>query len=234
VNPKNNPPVADIDSPYAGRKYYTDDFISFDASTSKDEDGDRMTYEWTISTSSGILSTKKKFSKQLKEGRHVISLKVSDGVDEDSAEVTITVNEPENEEPEIRITEPKKNEEVKGIVTISGTATDDDGAIDKVCVKIGAGSCQKAEGRRNWFYEWNTKTSKKGQVTIKAIATDDRDAEVETSIVVKVKKDEDAEPGFFESLPGFEAPVMLAAAAVVALALAEKRRRFGRLDQKKR
>jgi photosystem II stability/assembly factor-like uncharacterized protein len=225
VNPKNTPPVADIDSPYAGRKYYTDDYISFDGSTSSDEDGDRLTYEWTISTKSGVLSTKKKFSKQLNEGRHVISLKVSDGEDEDEAEVTITVNEPENEEPEIRISEPKKNTKVKGIVTISGTATDDDGVIEKVCVKIGAGSCQKAEGRRNWFYEWNTKNAKKGPNTIKAIATDDRGAEVEASVVVTVKKDEEPEKGFFESIPGFEAPVMLAAAAIVTLAITAKRRR---------
>ena len=82
---------------------------------------------------------------------------------------------------------------------------------------------EAASGKSDWSYDWNTANVEAGLHTIKAVATDNRGGKTDTSITVTVEK-KSSKGGGFLGLPGFEAPVMLAAAALVALAVAARKR----------
>jgi len=222
---KNHVPVAKINKPYDGRSYNDVDPISFDGSTSTDSDGDVLTYKWTDDSTGSTLSTKIKFSTVVsKLGAHTVTLQVSDGQATGKATVDFTIAQTTNQKPTITITDPSKGSVVKGVVIISGRASDVDGTVTNVCVRIDGGTCQNANGKSDWSFEWNTANVENGAHTIKAIATDDRKDTTETSITVSVQKTTSHGKGFM-GLPGFEAPVMLAAAALVALAVAARKRK---------
>ncbi len=115
--------------------------------------------------------------------------------------IDIIPKEQENKEPICTITFPKKGEKVKGTIIINGKASDIDGNIVKVQVKIDDGEWQDAEFSVNttsaeieWNYEWNTKEVENGKHTIFVRALDDKDASSsETGIEVEVEnKKEDS------------------------------------------
>ncbi|MCK4613603.1 MAG: hypothetical protein KAU14_02270, partial [Thermoplasmata archaeon] len=89
----NTPPVAVIDSPEDGVFYLTGTGISFDASSSLDRDGDRLSYLWN-STLDGEIGHSKVFGRSLSHGWHTISLIVDDGIQSDYTEIDIVVNSP--------------------------------------------------------------------------------------------------------------------------------------------
>jgi PKD repeat protein len=208
-----------------GKKYNNIDAIQFDATGTSDQDGDIMTYKW-IDESDGnkVLSTRMKFSTTMtKLGTHTITLEVSDGKETGTTSIGITVAEPTNKLPSISISDPVRGSTVKGTVIIDGRASDDDGTVAEVCIKIDGGACQKATGKTDWSYEWNTASVEGGLHTIKAQVTDDRGDTSDVSITVTVQGKSKAGQGFL-GLPGFEAPLMLAAGALVALAVAARKR----------
>jgi hypothetical protein len=226
VTNRNHAPDARISKPVDGKKYINTDSVQFDGSSSSDQDGDLMTFKWIDESDGGkVLSTKAKFSMVLtKLGAHSITLDVSDGKDTGTASADITVQEPTNSPPTLSISDPGRGAVVKGTVTIDGRASDTDGSIDNVCIAIDGGACQAASGKSDWSYDWNTANVEAGLHTIKAVATDNRGGKTDTSITVTVEK-KSSKGGGFLGLPGFEAPVMLAAAALVALAVAARKRR---------
>ena len=226
VNPKNHAPKAVINKPLDGKKYNNIDPVQFDATGSSDQDGDLMTYKWIDeSDGSRVLSTRLKFSTVMtKLGTHTITLEVSDGKDKGTTSIDITVAEPTNKLPTISISDPVRGATVKGTVVIDGRASDEDGTVAEVCIKIDGGACQKATGKTDWSYEWNTANVEAGLHTIKAQVTDDRGDTTDTSITVTVQGKKTGSHGFL-GLPGFEAPLMLAAAALVALAVAARKKK---------
>ncbi len=225
VNELNHAPVAKINKPMDGRTYNDVDPISFDGSTSTDSDGDLMTFKWTDDSTGTTLATKAKFSTVVsKLGAHTVTLTVSDGKVTGKTSVDFTIAQTTNQKPTVSISDPIKGSVVKGVVIISGRASDVDGTITNVCIRIDGGTCQNASGKTDWSFEWNSATMAAGTHTIKAVATDDRTDTAETSITVIVQKSSSKGKGFM-GLPGFEAPVMLAAAALVALAVAARRKK---------
>ncbi|UCH88460.1 MAG: hypothetical protein JSV49_09375, partial [Thermoplasmata archaeon] len=94
----NDPPVSVISEPNDNWYYNTSWPITFNGSASYDPDGpfgDLIYFEW-LSSEENILGTQTIFSKYLKEGEHLITLKVSDSAGLfDAVAITINVNKTE-------------------------------------------------------------------------------------------------------------------------------------------
>ncbi len=63
-----------------------------------------------------------------------------------------------NEPPTVEITSPADHSQVsktQGVLRIQGTASDSDGSVEKVQVKIDRGYWQDATGTDNWYYDWD-------------------------------------------------------------------------------
>jgi len=102
------PPEAIIDSPIDGESY-TDREIQFDASSSFDEDSDRLTYKWTSDLDGKLYEgAEPAFSAQVTTGTHSITLEVSDPYITRSRTIEIEIEEKqeENQIPEAVIDEP--------------------------------------------------------------------------------------------------------------------------------
>ncbi|MCK5559698.1 MAG: winged helix-turn-helix transcriptional regulator, partial [Thermoplasmata archaeon] len=78
VIPWNRPPVAIIDHPKNNDVFNTTDTIQFDASSSYDLDLDILEFYWHSNITGGF-GYSSKFTTQLPEGRHLITLFVNDG-----------------------------------------------------------------------------------------------------------------------------------------------------------
>lgn len=73
----NTKPKAVIDFPIVGEIFQITESITFDASSSYDDDFDSLKFKW-ISDIDGEIGTSKIFSKKLSSGTHVITLEVND------------------------------------------------------------------------------------------------------------------------------------------------------------
>jgi len=139
----------------------------------------------------------------LSVGTHTITFKVQDnyGIWSEPATATLTVNEyvpPANKLPTVTITSPEDGAELKGTITIKGTATDEDGTVEKVEISINGGEWVVVTGIDSWNYEWDSTTVKNGDYEIKVTAFDGEDYSEEVVWNVKVdnKDDDDDGPGF--------------------------------------
>ncbi|MEW5759851.1 MAG: hypothetical protein AB1779_03685, partial [Candidatus Thermoplasmatota archaeon] len=107
----NRVPIALISSPEKGKTYSTNEDILFDGTKSSDDDGDKLTYEWLINEKS--VSKEPKFYKKLSEGINNITLIVSDGIDSNKMEITITVYEAKVKIGDVKIdAQPEKEGEL--------------------------------------------------------------------------------------------------------------------------
>ncbi|HEC75825.1 MAG TPA: hypothetical protein ENI33_01015 [Thermoplasmatales archaeon] len=77
-----------------------------------------------------------------------------------------------NNPPSIDITFPSDGATVSGVITITGTASDSDGTVQSVQVKIDSGSWYAASGTTSWSYSWDTTTVSNGAHTIYAKSYD--------------------------------------------------------------
>jgi len=220
----NNPPVARIDSPPDRKKYYTDEVVTLSAVTSYDPDGDRLTYLWDNAKDGKKLGSSVTARVTLEKGDYQVRLTVSDGELSGSASVNITVQERPNVRPTVRIEAPANNSIVKGSVTISGSAKDDN-KVSYVEIRIDpSGRWQKAAGARYWSFELDTRPMELGKHTIYVRAYDGTDYSDEASIALTVNNPtpKRSETGAF--IPGFESLLLgLAAAATVLVAMRRRR-----------
>lgn len=100
---------------------------------------------------------------------------------------------------------PTNGSEIKGTITIKGTATDEDGSIEKVEISINGGEWVAVTGIDSWNYEWDSTDVKNGEYEIKVKAFDGEDYSEEIVWNVKVKNEkDDGDDG-----PGFEIAVLL-------------------------
>jgi len=74
--------------------------------------------------------------------------------------------------PTVSITSPENGEEIGGVISITGTAEDNDGAIQRIEIKIDDQEWMTADGLENWDYEWNSRNSDNGLHTISARSFD--------------------------------------------------------------
>ncbi|MEW6070334.1 MAG: Ig-like domain-containing protein, partial [Candidatus Thermoplasmatota archaeon] len=79
---------------------------------------------------------------------------------------------PPNQPPTITITYLLENQTVNGTITITGTASDIDGTVEKVEIKIDYSDWQLAAGTTTWSFIWDTIAVPNGLHTIYARAYD--------------------------------------------------------------
>jgi ribosomal protein L32 len=134
------------------------------------------------------------------DGPHTIHARSFDGFDfsqEDNIYVIVNNTEPPpqpNEPPTILIT-PLQQDEVSGTITIQGTASDSDGSVEKVHIKLDSGGWRAASGTNSWSYSWDTTVEGDGEHEIYARAEDDDgDHSTLDSISVFVNNTENTAP----------------------------------------
>ncbi|TET90895.1 MAG: hypothetical protein E3J35_04465 [Methanomassiliicoccales archaeon] len=93
---------------------------------------------------------------------------------------------PENQPPICSIQSPMQDDTISGVPTISGTASDQDGTVESVEVRIDNGSWIEVTGTTSWSFEWDTKTVPDGEHTIYARSFDGTDYSTEANITVIV------------------------------------------------
>ncbi|MBI4587131.1 MAG: PKD domain-containing protein [Planctomycetes bacterium] len=121
---RNHPPVAVLDEP-AGDAYLESESIPFKATSSRDPDGDPLTYRWT-SDRDGEIGQSASFSTPLSVGLHAITLKVSDGQDAAEEETVLRVLA----HPRAFIDDIIPGYPIQGApVQFNGHGEDDDGAV---------------------------------------------------------------------------------------------------------
>jgi len=107
-----------------------------------------------------------------------------------SCEVVCFVNNiPDNILPEIRITAPMDGSSVSGTMPITGTASDEDGSIERVEIAINNGSWQMVPFIASWTFPWQTDDLANGIHLIRVRSYDGIDYSPETSISLTVKND---------------------------------------------
>ncbi|MCK4614958.1 MAG: hypothetical protein KAU14_09155, partial [Thermoplasmata archaeon] len=184
------------------------------------DDGTIVRYVWRTDEKEIYNGTDTQFNlSNLAVGNHTIFLKVQDNYDvwSDEVNTTLVVNEyiPPNKKPTVTITSPKNGAEVKGKVAIKGTASDEDGTVEKVQISINSGPWLPVKGTETWSIEWNTEEIDNGEYTIKVRSYDGTDYSEEQSVNIKVENKDDGGGGF---IPGFE-PGALIGALVIGLLL---------------
>jgi len=227
---ENHPPIADFywnpESPKVGEKVQF-----FDDST--DPDGDNIiSWHWDFGDNS--ISDKKNPTHYYNEtpslGYYVVTLTVTDsrGASGSTSKFLVVGGENiTNQKPTIRITNPKKGEKVSGKVNITGTASDPDGIVSSIQVRVGSKEWYNATiiynyttGNVTWYYIWDSSNVIPGEVTIRAKAIDLQGGESnEATVTVTVEKTSSGGGG---GTPGFE--IILLFIAIILVLLLSKRK----------
>jgi len=200
-----------------------------------DEEGDTIT--WYLDTNTTFLTitpTTGKLSgtpKQKDVGTFWVNVTISDGELIDYHNFSLEVINV-NDIPTVSITSPTNGSEVKGTSTIKGTASDEDGTIEKVEISINGGDWLVVTGIDSWSYEWNSTMVKNGSYEINVRAFDGEDYSPELAWELTVKNEEDAgkpdENGEEEGagfLPGFGVVCLLAGILAGSLRQGRKKKR---------
>ena len=229
---KNHLPIADFywnpESPEVGKEVQF-----FDDST--DPDGDNIV-SWYWDFGDNSFSDKKNPTHYYNETSplgYTVTLTVTDsrGASGSTSKHLMVVGENiTNQKPTIEITYPKKGEKVSGKVNITGTASDPDGIISVIQVRIsGSNEWHNATtsdynyttGNVTWYYLWDSSNVIPGEVTIRAKAIDFHGLESnEATITVTVEKTSSGGSG---GTPGFETVLTLLAITVVFMFFRKKR-----------
>ncbi|MGQ9583137.1 MAG: Ig-like domain-containing protein [Thermoplasmatota archaeon] len=176
VVPFNRPPVPLVSSPQDGASYTTRESVRFDASASRDDDGDPLSFFW-VSDLSGYLGAAARFSRSLPEGSHCVTVWVDDSRGgNSSASVRITVVRA-NEPPTLSIDSPAEGAVLEGPVEFSGFAMDPEGGPLSVEVRLDEGEWRAASlggsgGARSWSYTLDTLELANGAHVLSARAYD--------------------------------------------------------------
>lgn len=132
----------------------------------------------------------------LSDGEHTLALKAVDADGASTNEtLTVTVNNSQPETPpEVEILEPTAGATVNGTTVIRGNATDPDGSIDGVEVRLGDETWRPARGNENWELEWNVSELEPGTREIQVRAFDDGGNQANASRTVQVEEAEALAP----------------------------------------
>jgi WD40 repeat protein len=164
----NRPPSVYMTAPLENQRFEPDEEVELNASYSTDPDGDPLTFAWTSSLD-GPLGTGAVVHIVLSIGNHVITVTADDGHDHIVATaVNITVEEPPNLPPVITLSGPEANSTVKGVVTISGLASDPEGEF--LAVRYAVSRPEDwfpalLEGS-SWSISWDTRELLNAQVSV--------------------------------------------------------------------
>ncbi|UCE36017.1 MAG: hypothetical protein JSW00_10685 [Thermoplasmata archaeon] len=177
----NNPPTVSITSPYEGET--VSDTIDIQG-TAYDTDGTVEHVELRIDNGNwieveGTTSwTYPLDTTTMDNGQYTIYVRSYDGLNYSTEQrVNITVNNvsPQpNNPPTVAITSPHDEDTVSGTVIVKGTASDLDGNVQKVQIKIDNKGWFTATGTSSWSFSWDTTSEVDGEHALYARAEDDR------------------------------------------------------------
>ncbi|TET90894.1 MAG: hypothetical protein E3J35_04460 [Methanomassiliicoccales archaeon] len=111
-----------------------------------------------------------------------------------SNEANATPSAPANQPPTCTIASPISGAKIAGTYIISGSASDPDGTVQRVEIRIDEGAWLLATGTSNWNYNWNTTTQPNGPHTIYARSYDGIDNSEEVNVTITVDNPPPQEP----------------------------------------
>ena len=151
-----------------------------------------------------------------------ISAKNSVGEGPSSVEVWATAF---NQPPTCVMSHPTGDERVVGEIEVSGTASDPDGRVERVEIKVNDGSWIVANGTTLWTYRWDTTGLSHGQHTISARSYDGANYSAEVRVIVTRSMGENAilEMFWFWLLIA----VVVIATLLIVISLLQRRMRRG-------
>ncbi len=201
VEAENQPPTVSITSPSSGSTVSATITIS---GTSSDPDGTIQSVEASIDdntfatnklTVSGTTSWSASWdTTQYTDDSHTVYVRAYDGTDYSTVKsVTVTVSQTYvNQAPTVAISSPSNDETVKGTITVSGIASDPDGVVSVVQIRIGtSGSWVTVSGTTSWSYSWNTTKVSDGPHIISVRSFDGTDYSSLASVSVNVRNEEE-------------------------------------------
>jgi hypothetical protein len=100
-----------------------------------------------------------------------------------------------NTKPVVSISYPSSGASVWGLVMISGTASDADGNVSSVEVKIGDGEWTGADGTSLWSFTWDTYSVENSRFTVSARSWDGKDYSNVLTITVSVNNPAEVDSG---------------------------------------
>lgn len=156
--------------------------IAFNVSAS-DDDGIIVKYQWdfgdpftywenTTDFGDGVFDGKTNHSYSSRDTYTVIITVWDDDGATNTTQITVEIA---NSPPEVIITSPNKDAQVLSSVVIEGTASDSDGSVSLVEIRIDNDPWESALGTSSWSYTWDTTPYINGQHTIYARAYDGED-----------------------------------------------------------
>jgi len=122
--------------------------------------------------------------------------------------------------PTVSITSPAGSTTLKGTTAVTGTASDDDGRIDWVRVRVDGGEWANATGNLTWTFELDPKGLTAGDHVLEAKAFDGYNESAVASLSFRTEK-EKSDDG-----PGFEGAMVAIGIATVAGLQAVSRKRW--------
>jgi hypothetical protein len=173
---------------------------------SNDSDGSIMQVEvkidsgpWNVATGTTSWEIQWNTTKESK-GTHMLYAKSFDGTDYSNefirnVSVDNTQPDPEpNKKPSVIIKSPSQGE-VSGNVTVYGSASDSDGNVEKVQIKIDSGGWNTASGSASWSFLWDTTTESNQEHILTARAVDNEGENSESdSVILRVNNTVNSPP----------------------------------------
>ncbi|MEE9507264.1 MAG: NosD domain-containing protein [Thermoplasmata archaeon] len=132
---------------------------------------------------------------------------------------------PSDELPTCTIVSPVQGETVSGNYTISGTASDREGTLETVEVRIDDGPWAGADGTESWSFTWNTETVPDGDHTIHARSYDGMNYSDVTQVAVSVGNERPQESVFYQSWFWIAIAVVVIVVLALFFTMARRRKR---------
>jgi len=126
---------------------------------------------------------------------YVVRARNSIGEGPPSNEVSAMPSAPANQLPTCAITAPVPSETISGVYLVRGTATDPDGAVQSVKVRIDGGAWSPANLSGGWSYALDTSTLTEGQHVIGARSYDGSNYSAEATVTITVRNASTPPPG---------------------------------------
>jgi len=135
---------------------------------------------------------------------------------------------PMNRVPFCWISEPSSGGTLSGVRSIRGGASDVDGSIESVEIRIDSGTWIQADGTTSWSYLLNTTLLSDGNHTLYARSSDGENYSVETNITVAVdntpQQPPDREASIFEQAWFWGMIIAVISAAIILIILVRRSR----------
>lgn len=121
------------------------------------------------------------------DGRRLLEARSFDGQAHSAlAQRNVTVSNVPNQPPTVAIATPSDGALVEGVVRAEGTASDPEGTVARVEVRVDAGPWQAASGTTSWTFDWDTRGVPDGAHTFAARSFDGALFSTPASVSVEV------------------------------------------------